>query len=140
MEPDKSVKLESPLIRYSRLSGALAIAAGILVICGWLYDIPPLITFFPGLPPMPATAAFSFILAGISLWLLTLRHTGLIALGQACAALVALISVLTLSEYAFGSDLGIDQLLIPDRTGSSPDPGRIPLAGAISFAVLGPRF
>ncbi|HEY8507237.1 MAG TPA: ATP-binding protein, partial [Steroidobacteraceae bacterium] len=50
---------------------------------------------------------------------------------------LALIALLTLSQYAFGWDLGIDQALITDTTGDTPYPGRIPFIGSIHFVLFG---
>ena len=137
MEPDKRIELENPLIRFSRLSAGVVVTSGVLVMCGWAFDIALLRTFFPGLPPIPVNAALAFILTGAALWLLTTRQMVLATLGQVGAGLAALIGLLSLSQYVFGIDLGIDQALLADRTGSSPNPGRIPLPGAINFLLLG---
>ena len=137
MEPDKSGVLKSSLTHVSSAAAVVTVTSGILVICGWVFDVPALTSFFPGLPPMPVNAALAFILSGVALWLLTMRHAGLFGLGQAGAAVVALIGLLTLSEYVFGVDLGIDQLFVRDQTGSSPFPGRIPLIGAVNFVLFG---
>ena len=137
MEPNGSLALQRPFVRYSRLTAGLAVAAGILVLCGWIFDITALRTFVPGLPGIPANAALAFILSGMALWLLNERHSGLITLGRIAAAAAAIIGALTLGEYVFGWNLGIDQLLFADRTGDSPYPGRIPLPGAINFLLFG---
>ena len=137
MEPNGSLALENPFVRYSRLIAVLAVAAGVLVFCGWTFDIAALRTFIPGLPGIPANAGVAFILSGTALWLLNEARSGLVTLGRIAAAATAVIGALTLSEYVFGWDLGIDQLLFADRTGDSPYPGRIPLPGAINFLLFG---
>jgi len=52
---------------------------------------------------------------------------------------VSLIGLLTLSEYLFGLDLGIDQLLIRDPTsvGLKSIPGRMAFPTALDFLLLG---
>ena len=81
-EPNETLALERPFVRYSRLTAGLAVAAGILVFCGWTFDITAFRTFVPGLPGIPANAALAFILSGTALWLLNERHSGLIPLGR----------------------------------------------------------
>lgn len=57
----------------SRLMGYVAMAVGILVIAGWLLGVEFLKGIFPGLPAMNPLTAVAFILAGVSLRLLTIE-------------------------------------------------------------------
>ena len=83
-------------------------------------------------------AAVAFVLLGASLWLLSdVGHTRFAIAGQACAAAAVLIGMATLAQYATGWNLGIDEFLTPDPAEDSPHPGRIPLAGAVNFTLLG---
>jgi signal transduction histidine kinase/CheY-like chemotaxis protein len=132
---------ESPIQRtmssFAKLSSALAVAVSVVVSCGWIFERAALRSLFPGLPEMKFNAALGFLLAGTSLWLLTGRGRLRGIAAQACAITVALVGALTLIEYAFGWGSRIDELLIPDRTADSPHPGRIPIAGAVNFLLLG---
>ena len=60
-------------------------------------------------------------------------------IGQALAFLVALLGLLTLSEFVFGWDLGIDQLLAREAPGASmtSSPGRMAPNAALNFLFLG---
>ncbi|MBK8899732.1 MAG: PAS domain S-box protein [Anaerolineaceae bacterium] len=87
---------------------------------------------------MKANTALTFVLFGLSLRFSdhhnsTLRHAAL--------ALVAgglLISLLTLSEYWFGWNLGIDEYLFVDLdTAVANFPGRMSVATALSFVLTG---
>ena len=101
----------------------------------------------PGLPEMKANTAIGFVIAGISLWLRQQnsllpassihrgedRVRGRIAL--ICALIVALLGVLTLSEYSFNINLGIDQILFKNHEASFP--GRMSPHTAVSFFFIG---
>ncbi len=90
---------------------------------------------------MKANTALGFILAGLALWLLQ-RHPippSRRTFAQLCAATVALLGLLTLSQDLFGWDLGIDQFLFKD-TVTSPEtsvPGRMSPISAFNFFLSG---
>ena len=134
--------LNSSLKSFSHASSFIVIAIGCLVLLGWAFDILILKSVLPGLVTMKANTALGFALAGVSLWLLQSeqadRRTRRIA--QACAATVALLGILTLSEYLFGWNLGIDQLLFHDLQTMDPitsQPGRMAPSTALNFLLLG---
>ena len=119
----------------------LVSAVGCSVLVGWKFDIDLLKSGLPGLVTMKANAALGFLLAGAALWLLQAEppSLGRRRIAQLCAFLVALVGLLTLGEYAFGWDLGIDQLLfqeVPGTLGTS-SPGRMPPTAALNFLVIG---
>src|SRR6185503_4449353 len=109
-------RLLSSYRRASRVAGGIVLAIGLLVLLGWLLDIPALKSILPNLATMKANTAIAFVLAGISLWLVSANHENqrLDLIARACATLIALIGVLTLSETIFSQDLSIDQLLFKD--------------------------
>jgi PAS domain S-box-containing protein len=124
----------------SRVASGIVIAVGLLVLVGWLFSISTLTSLLPGLATMKANTALAFVLAGLSLWL---THTkgkdqwiDLIAKG--CATFAFLIGLLTLSEYVFGWDLGIDQWLFRDTlTPENAYPGRMSPVAALNLSMLG---
>ena len=86
----------------------------------------------------------SFILVGLSLWLVTDRareqHLNIgRRIGQACALVAGLIGLLTLFEYGLDWNLGIDQLLFhdPATAVATSDPGRMAPATALNFLLVG---
>jgi len=90
---------------------------------------------------MKVNAAAAFILAGMALGLSTTQQDNRLrkAVAVAAALAVALIGGITLAEYVFDADLGIDQLAIADN---QPEdwtlyPGRPGPATAASFLLLG---
>jgi PAS domain S-box-containing protein len=137
----------------SKASSVLAILVGILVLIGWEFDIALLKSILPIWVAMKFNTALAFVLSGVSLWLLQepsadaasdsrpqIRHRRLAA--QACAVAVALISALTLVQYVFGWDLGIDQLFIREPFGAveTSHPGRMAPTTALNFLLLGGAF
>src|SRR5829696_6405166 len=120
------------------LCGALVLL-GSLVILGWLTGIEPLKSLAPGLSTMKFNTALCFVLSGAGLWLAGYNHR-LARIGAcAMAAMLVLIGALTLTEYGWQLDLGIDQAFVPD-TGTlrgSGHPGRMSILTAIAMAMLG---
>ena len=125
----------------SQAGSATTFMVGFLVLVGWISDIPSLKSVLPGLTTMKANTALAFILAGVSLWVLQREQTSQRTrrIGQACAAVVALVGMLTLSEYVLDLDLGLDQLLFKDSLGAvrTSHLGRMSPVTALNFALVG---
>lgn len=119
-------------------SGGVA-AAGSIGMMGWLLDIAPFRSIVPGLATMKLNTAACFIASGLTLWLLNSTHTAPLR-RNAMAALstgVGLIGILTLLQYAFGADFGIDQRVIADlHTAPDAFPGRMSPAAALCFTWI----
>lgn len=133
---------ESDKIR--RLAWWLALAAatvGALVLIGWLFDLPALKSLSPHLIAMKANTALAILLGGMALCLLQGAHPSekrrRIAL--ILSGLVSLIAALTLSEYVFVKNLGIDQFLVkePAHAVGTVIPGRMAPNTALYFLLLG---
>jgi PAS domain S-box-containing protein len=126
--------------RIARVASALTILVGCLVLMGWSLDISIVKSLIPGAATMKANTAFCFVLAGISLGLQTRnrqssRTPGIV---QGCAIALMTIALLTLGQYLFGWNFGIDQLLFQDP--SFPQtryPGRMGDNTALTFALTG---
>jgi PAS domain S-box-containing protein len=124
----------------ARSAGGIVSAVGFLVLAGWLLDVPVLKSILPGLATMKANTALTFVLAGSSLWMTSTRHENqrLDLIAKACATLAVLIGLLTLSEYIFNWELGIDQLLFKDTiTAARAHPGRMSPVTALNISLLG---
>lgn len=118
----------------------IAVAVGLLVLIGWFFNLDTLKSVLPGLTPMKANTAMSFILAGVALWGIEMgvQNRPLRVVAHACAGMVLLIGVFTLVEYISGADFALDQLLIREVTHLPGDiPGRMAVNTALSFAALG---
>ena len=91
------------LRRYANAAGLTVIGASLMILSGWLLNIPLLKSFLPGLPAMRFNTALSLLLLGASLWLLKNEETSLAKkrLGLALAGLALLLNLLTLGQYVF---------------------------------------
>ena len=132
-----------------------------MVLVGWMVDIAIFKTVLPGLVTMKANTALAFLLSGVSLWLLhneseRRSHRGerqnnhfilpplssifsRRAIAQGCAFTVAMIGLLTLSQYLFNWNLGIDQLVFREMAGAvgTSHPGRMAPNTALNFLLIG---
>jgi PAS domain S-box-containing protein len=128
MKSQSNIRFLSILRSYVNVASLVTFGVGLMVMVGWFFGIPALKSFLPGVPAMRFNTALSFLLAGSSLWLLQNEEASHAKkrIGRALAGLVLLICLLTLSEYLFGWNLGIDELFARDLD-SPPDlfPGRM---------------
>ena len=126
--------------RWSKITSAFTMLVGGLVLVGWEFNIAILRGNFRGMVFSQTNAALAFLAAGINVWLLQTKYThpGLFYIRRACTILIILIGVLTLSEYIFGWDLGIDHLFIrEDFLMRAIYPQRMSSITAINFLLLG---
>jgi signal transduction histidine kinase len=125
----------------SKVASIAVIFVGGVVIVGWISDIPCLKSIHPSLVTMKANTAVGFILIGLSLWLLQMKQVNWIGriTGQVMAAFAALLGLLTLSEYVFGWNIGIDQVLIKEQAGAiaTSNLGRMAPNTAFNFLLVG---
>jgi diguanylate cyclase (GGDEF)-like protein/PAS domain S-box-containing protein len=91
-------------------TGWLNVGLGLAMIAAWHWRIPWLLQVPPGSPPIRYNTALAFVLSGLALLLLQHRRSWawLPAVG------VLAIGGLTLVQYLFQVDLGIDQWLMED--------------------------
>src|SRR5271169_3793704 len=126
---------------FSLFAAASAVAVGVLVLIGWWADFAAFNNAWPSLAAMKPNTALSFMLGGVSLWFL--RRSSAAGptewIKRGGPILVAGIGLLTLAEYAFGRDIGIDRLLLPGSlTGPSTSiAGRMHPMTALNFLLLG---
>ncbi len=116
MKAQSDIQFLSLLGWFAKAASLVACATGLVVLMGWFVNMPILKSLFLGMPSIRFNTAFSFLLLGSSLWLLQEEEIDLFRkrLGKTLAGAVLLISLLTLSEYLFRWNLGIDQLFIRD--------------------------
>ncbi|WP_367872087.1 PAS domain S-box protein [Luteolibacter sp. Populi] len=115
--------------------GMMVMALGLTVIVGWHARLPALIQLHPDFAPMKYNTALCFLGAGGGVLAIALRAR---RVALALGSIVALVGLLTLAEYAFDSDLGIDQLLF--RTyifTQTSHPGRMSPVAALIFSLSG---
>ncbi|MEH1999439.1 MAG: ATP-binding protein [Nostoc sp.] len=135
----------------AKVAGAIAVFVGSLVLVGWCFGIEVLKRGFPGSPAtMKVNTALCFVLCGVSLWLFlkaqrsrgerTIEnspHSSLL-ISRVCGIAVTTIAALTLCEYLFGWNLGIDELLFRDSPTSigTLHPGRMGANTALNFMLV----
>lgn len=111
----------------------------LVVLTGWLLDLDILKSVIIGLATMKVNTALLFFASGSLLFRRSWPRRW-----QTIAALaVVIIAALTLAEYAFDWQLGIDEWLVPDivsRLQGSEIPGRMSIMTAVSFVLIGVSF
>ncbi|RUR18724.1 EAL domain-containing protein [Legionella sp. km535] len=108
--------------------------------CGWIFDIEAFKTIFPGMTIMKFNTAICIILMGIALYLVVSRSFGRLNrfITSSITTLVLIISLLTLYEYLFAADLGIDELFYRDNpTNPLYFPGRMAFSTSLNFVFAG---
>jgi PAS domain S-box-containing protein len=123
------------------LLGVLTACLGGTVLLGWACDIAALKSVFPGLVTMKANTALGLLLGGLALALLSRKKAGstLRFCIAALAGMVIALGSLTLGEYFFGWNLGLDELLFRDAIESvaTSQPGRMSPSTAFCFVLVG---
>ncbi|MDZ8033305.1 PAS domain S-box protein [Nostoc sp. DedSLP04] len=144
----------------ARVASAIAVFVGSLVLVGWCLGIEVLKRGFPGSPAtMKVNTALCFVLSGVSLWLFFKDEQGsrgerriqnyphsstaplpvlTFLISQVCAIAVTTIAALTLCQYIFGWNLGIDELVFRDSRTSlaTLHPGRMGVNTALNFILV----
>jgi PAS domain S-box-containing protein len=117
------------------LSGGL----GGLILIGWVLDLPLLRSWFPHQPEAKANAAICFVLIAMALVLKARGQRGHSVWAGICAGFAMVIAFLTLVEYLFGANLGIDELLFRESPTAAGvvHAGRMTLPAAICVLLLG---
>jgi signal transduction histidine kinase len=128
-------------MRVEALGLAIAvIAVGVVVLAGWLLDIERLTSLSTSFASMKPNTAIGFVLVGLALLEIFLPENRRRRIGSlACAGAAAAIGGLTLIEYAFSADLGIDELVFGDVADpvKTSSPGRMALLTAVVLLLLG---
>jgi signal transduction histidine kinase/CheY-like chemotaxis protein len=125
----------------SRVCGVLVAALGALALLGWVSGRESLTgTLFNGIA-MKTNTAIGLLALGVALVLCASEapRAWQHRVGQTLALLAFAIGGATLSEHAFGWDLGIDQLLFEERPGAvaTTSPNRMGLPASLCFPLFG---
>ena len=132
------------LARWRVVSIALALVAfciGAAAFFGWVLDNDILKRVHPALVTMKANTAVCLMLVAIAILLVQDPSTSTAKrrISQVCAAIVAAVGILTLSEHLVGWNLGIDQLLFVETAEEAglSFAGRMGIAASLNFLFLG---
>ena len=116
-------------------AGCISAALGLLVLVGWYTHSVVLIQVLPAFVPMQYNTALGFFLCGAGLAALAY---GRLPVAIACGSVAGAVGVLTLAEYIFGVNLGLDQLFMEHYiTVETSHPGRMAPNTALSFGLTG---
>src|SRR5262249_34672214 len=97
--------------------------------------MPTLIRLLPSDAAMTYNTALCFVFAGVGLYAAAMQRSPLALIS---GSVLTFIGFVTLSEYVFGLDLGVDQvLMIDDIEKRFPFPGRMAMATSIGFTLSG---
>lgn len=132
------------LHRFEIISEVLSIfiiLISIFFLIGWALDIGFFKTPGSNFPTIKSNTAFAFLLIGISMWLLQKKriNRGNLIIARILSLIVLLIGSLTLFEYLFGINLGIDQILFMEPVGAfkTATLNRMSLVAASSLVLIG---
>jgi PAS domain S-box-containing protein len=116
-----------------KIFATLAILTGTVVMLGWLFQTPILTSLVPNYASMKFNSALSINLLGFAL-----IGKNRPRLSQVLAASGGLIGFLSLVQYLFGWELGIDEFFVADmQNWAELYPGRMSPITALLFFLLG---
>ncbi len=117
------------------LAAALTAALGLTVLIGWHTGQTALLRVHPSFIVMRYNTALCFLLCGAGLLFLIFNYR---RAAQLCEAVIGVFGALTLAQYLFGVNFGIDQLLMTDyMTERTINPGRMAGNTAVCFFLAG---
>jgi len=137
------VRISRKLGHFVSSCSVLSITFGLWVLAG-LFHLQALKNILPGQVAVKANAAICFVLIGFSLWAAR-KDRPTVSLwklaGTVAAATACVLGLLSVLEYVFGWDLGIDQLMLAAGSADLPAslrPGLMSPIDAFGFLCLGP--
>jgi PAS domain S-box-containing protein len=120
---------------FPALAGLSIILLGAVVLVGWHTRSPILIQISATLVPMQYNTALGFLLGGIGLLAAALGRE---RVAVPTGFFISSIGGITLAEYIFGMDLGVDQLFMEHYiTVATSNPGRMAPNTALCFVLSG---
>ena len=119
-----------------RAAGGLSALLGLTVLFGWYTHDLTLLRLSPAFVAMAFNAALGFLLCGLGL--ASVAATGGRVLAPLYGGAALALGLLTLSEYMFGTRLGLDELFMRSyiRSGVTA-PGRMAFCSALCFSLVG---
>ena len=136
---ERATRLRRLLRASPWLCGGFAIVVGTLALVAWWLNRPQLTSVAMGLPSMMPNSALMAVLQGASLILLAPLASGRrrVVAGTLCAGVAGAIAGVTLFEWIFDLDLGIDRILLtPKEVSVREYAGRPSSEVATAFAAV----
>ncbi len=139
MHFDKHQAFLRSLCTFPRLAAMLSASVGLTGLAGWVLDIPLLKSVLPGAVEMKANTAIGLVLSACALFILSGRPSQpQQRLAQTLGWVILTLGLATLSQYLFGWQLGIDELLFRDTADAyNVISGRMSPYSAVAFAFMG---
>ncbi len=138
---EEYIKRLAKFNNFSEYLSILIVFIGILVLIGWAFNISILKSPGSGFSTIKSNVGIVFILIGLSLWLLQTKRINKNnrRIAQILAFFVVLIGFLTLIEYIFNMNLGIDQLFFKEAVGAlhTSSPNRMAFSAALATLLAG---
>ncbi|QPJ66190.1 MAG: PAS domain S-box protein [Candidatus Nitrohelix vancouverensis] len=128
------MKIDDPI--RSVTSGLMVYSLGGVVMLGWILNLPWVVQVLPDFAPMQFNTALCFLLAGLALLLLEFSLPPV--LYRIPGILISCIGALTLIQYGWAVDFGIDQLFTEQTIlTKTSHPGRMAPNTALCFLLAG---
>ena len=152
LSPDALQSDSRKRYRFTAVVCALVTVVGLAVLCGWAFGLPLLRSVVPGAVEMKANTALGLVASAAALSLMMRRRNSAgdgkthrmgnapqpSPLASILSAAVALLGLLTLAEYAFDWNPGLDELLFKDTAAAfNVARGRMSPYSAFVFVLLG---
>jgi len=138
MKSQIDIHLANHLKIFSKVFAALVFLVGVLAVSGWQFDILVLKRVFPSLPVIAPNTAVLFVLVGFLVFFLSLGTKGQRFFSYAALVIsvgIFLLGFLTLLEYIFGLNLGIDRIFFAGKMGEKIV--RMSPQSALNFTAVG---
>lgn len=131
--------LESASVRWARIAVAVVLVIAVLVWVGWATGIDALTRFYPTWPQMVPWSALWLAALGMATVLQSgSPSSGRVWTGRVMAAVVGLLALVVIAEYALGRSFGLDQVWFGQsvRAMQGEWPGRPSALTAMSVVFL----
>ncbi len=126
---------------FSEYLSILIAFIGVIVLIGWMFNISIFLSPDSGFSTIKSNVGLVFILVGVSLFLLQTKRVNKNnrRIAQILAFFVVLIGFLTLMEYIFNMNFGIDQILFKETVGAlhTSSPNRMAFSAALNTFFAG---
>ena len=126
---------------FSEFLSIIIAFIGVIILIGWMFNINILKSPGSGFSTIKSNLGLVFILTGFSLWLLQTKklNTNNRRIAQILTFFVVVIGFLTIIEYIFNINIGIDQILFKEAAGAlnTISPNRMALTAAINTLLVG---
>lgn len=135
-----SNSLQERFVVFSKYASLIVVVIGCLVIIGWIFNIQEFKSILLGVQTTKLNTAFVFILSGIVLQIIHLENDkqNYIYIKQVLSIFILIVGLLTLSQYLFNLNLGIDELIVKDlQTAPDSFPGRMSFASSLCTIFIG---